>query len=135
MLSAGTRVSPLNKKDVRKLTMVSSVQGALRRISSSGYSPPQLARARPKFPSPMPPALLAPQHVSSAGCHALLTEILLEVAPARDKALLAGGEVMASIWQAHRLDVLSEGHRSLQLQHGHIIVSCVSIVRGVWDDL
>lgn len=83
----------------------------------------------------MPSALLMPHHVSSAACHALLTEILLEVAPARDKALLAGGEVMASIWQAYRLDVLSESHRSLQLQHGYIIVSCLGIVRGVWDDL
>lgn len=79
----------------------------------------------------MPPAPLTPHHAS---CCALLTEILLEVAPARDKALLAGGEVMPSIWQAHGLDVRSEGHRSLQLQHGHIIVSCVGIVGGVWDD-
>lgn len=104
-------------------------------MSSSGYSPLQLARARSKFPSPMPSAPLTPHHVSHAACHALLTEILFEVAPARDKALLAGGEVMASIWQANRLDVLGESHRSLQLQHGHIIVSGVSVVRGVWDDL
>lgn len=113
MPSAGTQVSPLNGKDAA----MSSMQGA--RSGTLCDSPPHLR---------------APPGASLSTCHALLTEILLEVSPARDQALLVGREVMPSMWQAHGLDVLSEGHGSLQLQHGHVVVGRVSVVGGVRDD-
>lgn len=65
----------------------------------------------------------------------VLTEVLLEVAPARDQALPPGREDVRGGRQAHGLDVPAEGQGAAQLQHRHVEVGCVGVIGGVRDDL
>lgn len=64
----------------------------------------------------------------------VLTEILLEVAPARDQTLLPGREDVHGGWEAHRLHMPAEGQGATQLEHRHVEVGRVRVVEGVRDD-
>lgn len=65
----------------------------------------------------------------------VLTEVLLEVAPARDETLLPGREDVRGSRQAHGLDVPAEGQRAAQPEHRHVEVSRVGVVGWVREDL
>lgn len=69
------------------------------------------------------------------GCEQqVLTEVLLEVAPAGDQTLLPGWENVGGSRETHRLHVPAEGQGAAQLQHCHVEVSRVGVVQGVCDD-
>lgn len=55
--------------------------------------------------------------------------------PASDPDRVAGREVMLSRGQADGPNIVSEGHRTVQLHQGNVVVKRVSVVIGVWDDL
>jgi hypothetical protein len=111
---------------VREITEANRGWG---RGSRGGAQGPEFKprRRRPAFRVPGP---RAPATVGRP-----LTEVLPEVAPARDEALLAGREAVRGGREAGGLDAAAEGQRAAEPQHGHVEVRGVRVVPRVPGDL